>query len=257
MAGAAHKSKTSEITDRINVFGASLKDDGKFDMLEWQRLRRDLEELEAIPAHRKTALMLLAVVWEFKHDREKIQALLNQAAGKFGKDLNWYLTRANMAPTFGDTTLITDMLEHSYPKGSKAGLDKVVSMCSHSGMFSSAVRALDDLIKLDERQGRALEEEYPFLRPASNYLEIHDIPELEVANRVVAASKVVIDSQFRLTRYSVRSDVTGLMFEFTIDGEIDRLVEVDLAISDAIATQFEGTLSQHLSIGVSPKEEAA
>lgn len=257
MAGAAPKSKTSEITDRINILGSGLKDGGKFDMVEWQRLRRDLEALEAVPAHRKTALLLLAVLWEFKHDREKIQTLLSQAAGKFGKDLNWYLTRANMAPTFGDTTLITDMLEHSYPKDSKAGLDKVVSMCSHSGMFASAVRALDDLIKLDEGRGKALEVEYPFIRPAANYLNIHGIPELDVANRVVAASRVVVDSQFRLTKYSVRSDTSGVIFEFILDAEIDRLVDLDLAISDTLASQFEETLSQHLSVGVTPREEAA
>ena len=257
MAGATPKSKASEITDRINVFGSSLKDGGEFDMFEWHRLRRDLEALELVPDQRRSALLLQAIVWEFRHDREKIQALLNQAAGKFGKDLNWYLTRANMAPTFGDTTLVTDMLEHSYPKDSTAHLDKVVSMCSHAGMFTSAIRALDDLIKLDERAGKTLESGLPFLRSAANYLEKHEIPELDVANRVVAASRVVIDSQFRLTTYKLRADTFGLIYEFVIDADIDRLVGVDLAISDVLATQFEETLSQHLSVGVTPKEEAA
>lgn len=257
MAGATPKSKTSEITNRINILGSGLKDGEGFDMVEWQRLRKELEALESVPGHRRSALLLLAVLWEFKYDRDKIQSLLNQVAGSFGKDTNWYLTRANMAPTFGDARLITEMLEHGYPKDSRAVLDKVISMCSHSGMFTSAVRALDELIRLDAKIGKALEGEYPFLRPAATYLSIHGVPELDVANRVVAASRVVVDHQFRLTKYSVRSDASGLMFEFTLDGELDRLVEVDLAISDAIAAQFEGTLSQHLSIGVSPKEEAA
>lgn len=257
MAGATPKSKTSEITDRINVFGNSLKDGGELDMFEWHRLRRDLEALELVSDQRRSALLLQAIVWEFRHDREKIQALLSQVSGKFGKDRNWYMTRANMAPTFGDTSLITDMLEHSYPKDSAMHLDKVVSMCSHAGMFISATKAIDDLIKLDERAGKALENGFPFLRMAAHYLTKHEIPELDIANRVVAASRVVIDSQFRLTTYQLRTDTYGLTYEFVIDAAIERLVDVDLAISDAIASQFEGTLSQHLSVGVTPKEEAA
>lgn len=257
MVGATPKSKTSEITDRINVFGYSLKDCGEFDIFEWHRIRRDLEALELVPDQRRFALLLQAVVWDFRHDREKIQVLLNHVAVQFGKDLDWYMTRANMAPTFGDASLITDMLEHGYPQGSAVHLEKVVAMCSHAGMLISAVKALDDLIKLDEKAGKAQESAHPFLRSAADYLKIHEISELDVANRVVAASRVVIDSLFRLTTYKLRVDTFGLIFEFVIDSEIDRMVEVDLAISDAIATQFEGTLSQHLSVGVIPREEAA
>lgn len=78
-----------------------------------------------------------------------------------------------------------------------------------------------------------------------------------MADRIVAASKAVIDSRIRLTSYKLRSDTFGLIFEFIVDADIDRLVEVDLAISDVLATQFEETLSQHLIVGVTPKEEAA
>nr|DAF79151.1 MAG TPA: hypothetical protein [Caudoviricetes sp.] len=257
MAGATPKSKTSEISDRIDVFGSGLKGGGELDMFEWHRLRRDLEALELVPDQRRSALLLQAIIWEFRHDREKIQSLLSQAAGKFGKDLNWYMTRANMAPTFGDTTLITDMLEYGYPKDSIPHLDKVISMCSHAGMFISAKKALDELMKIDGRAGKLLEGEFPFLRSAASYLEQHEIPELAVADRIVAASKAVIDSRIRLTSYKLRSDTFGLIFEFIVDADIDRLVEVDLAISDVLATQFEETLSQHLIVGVTPKEEAA
>lgn len=257
MAGATPKTKSAQLTDRINLMGDTLKSGGVFDEMSWQRIRREAESLEAVPEQRAIAILLLAILWEMRLDREKTLSYLNRYIANFGKSHNWYMTRANMAPTLGDASLVTDMLENSYPKGNKAELAKVISICHHSGMFASARKALEDVRQLDEKLGFHLESAFPYIIETSDYLVAHDIPELRVATRVAAASKVLVEEKISLTRYVLRADEFGMSFEFVVDNDVDVLAGLELKISEALAEGFEDTLSNHLSVGVTPKEEVA
>lgn len=257
MAGAKPKSKSSELNERVGRIADQLKLNGHFDNVAWQRVRKELESLESVPGQARMSLLLQAVMWELRLDRKKTFDLLSRFDREFGKDQNWYLTRANMAPAFGEISFVTEMLENCYPKNMKSDLGSVVEICHHSGMFLHAEQALDDLIRLDKAYAAEVESRIPIIREASRYIRHHNISEISVAERIVTAAKKVVDHSFLLSKYVVRVDEFGLSFEFVVDAEIAQLVELDLAISNVIASEFETTLSEHLVIGVTPREEAA
>jgi hypothetical protein len=256
MAGAARKTKVSEITERINVMGRNLRDGETLDLMTWKRLFNELEALENADQFGR-ALLLQAVLWEFRNEPDKSVRLFNLYAGRIGKDREWHFTRANMAPMLGDVKPIIEMLGSAYPDGDIDGLSKVVVMCNHAGMFMSAQRAINDIERLDPARAARIRDDWGFLEGIGIYFNCHQVDEIEVAKRVVTASRVVLDSGFRLTKYTVGWNEYGITFEFMLDADIERLVDINLAISDALAEKFEGTLSDHLSIGVTPYEEAA
>lgn len=256
MAGAARKTKVSEITERINVMGRHLRDGGTLDLVTWKRLFNELDALVNADQFGRV-LLLQAVLWEFRNEPDKSVQLFNLYAGRFGKDREWYFTRANMAPMLGDVKPIMEMLGSAYPDGDPDLLSKVVVMCNHAGMFMSAQRAIDDIDRLDPARAEKIRSEWKFLQGIEKYFNVHQLQEIEVAKRIVAAARIVLDNGFRLTRYTVSWNEYGIMFEFVLDADVETLVDVNLAISDALAEKFEHTLSDHLSIGVTPHEEAA
>ena len=256
MAGAARKTKVSEITEQINVMGRHLRDGGSLDAMTWRRLFNQLEALDNADQF-GLALLLQAVLWSFKDQPDQAARLFNIYAGRLGKDQEWYFTRANMAPMFGDVSPVIEMLGAVYPSGDVHRLSKVAVMCNHAGMFMSAQKAIEDIDKLDRVRGESVRSECGFLGDVVAYLKNHSVPEVDVAKRILAASRVVLDQGFVLTKYAVRANEYGITFEFVLDADIERLVDVNMAISDTLATNFEDTLCQHLSVGVTPKEEAA
>ncbi|MOA31679.1 hypothetical protein D3C78_1528490 [compost metagenome] len=46
----------------------------------------------------------------------------------------------------------------------------------------------------------------------------------------------------------------GIMLDYLVDADIDRLVDIDFAITDALCAAFDDTLANHISIGVAPME---
>ncbi|MNJ53127.1 hypothetical protein D3C77_485070 [compost metagenome] len=59
-----------------------------------------------------------------------------------------------------------------------------------------------------------------------------------------------------LTTFSVSAGDWGIILEYTVNDEIERLVEIDFAITRRLVDAFEDTLSQHISIGVTPLSES-
>ncbi len=257
MTGANPKSKVSEFAERLNAIGDALTLGLPFNEMAWMKLLREIEEFGKLPEFAAISLLHQTVLWGFKNNSVKVNKLLNTYAGLFGKDIEWYLTRASKAPILGDIDVVKDLVNFDYPKGNIRVLGRVIESCNQSGLFVSANKALEQLRALGEEGARlARNEYYAHIPSACEYLNMHNVDEVEVGRRVVTASRVAIELSGALRQFNVQANRFGITFEFVIDAELDRLIDMDFAISESLADKFEDTLSNYISIGVSPWQEA-
>ncbi|NIF28326.1 hypothetical protein F3J44_18320 [Pantoea sp. Tr-811] len=133
----------------------------------------------------------------------------------------------------------------------------VARLCYQSGLFRSAEKALRESFDLS---GGVISEDdsrrYGPLPKIVGYLDEHGLDEKEIAVRLEVASRVVIEMAGPLTTFSVGGGEWGITFEYTVEDEIERLVEIDFAVTRKLVATFEDTLSQHISIGVTPFSES-
>jgi hypothetical protein len=257
MSGATPKRKISEITDQVNRMGRELMDGESLNMLAWRRIFKDLEVLDSVPDQRAESLLLRVVLWGFRNDRENALRLLNIYAGLYGKDQDWHMIRSTLAPMFGDAGIVAELIQSAYPAGSPRDLGKVVTLCSHVGLFVSADRAITDISKLNPEKAQEVAAEYYFIPEAARYIKEHSVSERDVADRVTMAAQILLSKGYPLTHFIVEVDDFGIAFRFVVDDVVSKLVELDLSISDALAEAFEQSLSEHLCINITPHEEVA
>jgi|GEM_PF-5510190 len=150
------------------------------------------------------------------------------------------------------------MLKFGYPKGDPASISMVARICNQAGLFYSAEKALSEF---EKASGSMVEEEelqfFVHLPETLAYMREHKLDEVELARRLSAASQVVLEMVGPLTTFSVRASDEGISFEYTVDGDVERMIDVDFAITRRLVRDFEDTMSTHLSIGVVPPAEAA
>lgn len=96
---------------------------------------------------------------------------------------------------------------------------------------------------------------YGSLPSIITYIDENGLDERDIADRLKVASRVVVEMTGPLTTFSVSAGDWGITLEYTVDDDIERLVEIDFAITRSLVETFEDTLSQHISIGVRPLPE--
>ncbi|MGE6564334.1 hypothetical protein ACQKF2_16390 [Pseudomonas hunanensis] len=257
MAGAAAQSKSSELTDRINDLAIERTRSGRVNEWAWRSLKRDVEAFGQSPEFGADSLILLAAVWSLRSDVGEVDRCLNIYAGKYGKDWRWHRARAMQGPALGRLDMVTDMLKFGVPDGSARDLGIVAHVCNQSGLFATAYTHWKKATSLDEKIFDGEEIPYYAHLPSTvAYLDEHQIDERELSARLAIASQVVMEMSGPLTTFSVDSNDWGITFEFTVDAPIERLVEIDFAITRRLVAEFDDTLSQHFSIGVTPLSES-
>lgn len=153
--------------------------------------------------------------------------------------------------------MVTDMLRFGVPEGGARDLGIVAHVCNQSGLFATAHANWKKAITLDEKIFDDDEVTYYEHLPSTvAYLQEHQLDERDLSARLAIASQVVIEMSGPLTTFSVDSNDWGITFEFTVDAPIERLVEVDFAITRRLVAEFDDTLSQHFSVGVTPLSES-
>ena len=256
MAGAVPKGKDQDLIDRINALSRQKSADGRIDDWAWRALKRDAESFARIPEFEGRGLLLLAVIWGMGANPNEMDRCLNLYAGKYGKDWAWYRARAQQGPSFGRLNTVIDMLKFGYPKGDLPNAYFVARVCNQAGLFQTTADTLEAATRLG---GMCNEDElkyYAHLPSVVRYMNENSVDEREIAKRIERASQVVIQMSGPLTSFEVYGNESGITFEYNVDADIERLVDMDLAISEALASDFEDTYSSHISIGVTSLAES-
>lgn len=248
------QTNANEIIERINVLGRAVSEQDELNIFSWNGLLKDIQKLESLPGLGETSLLHQAVMWGMRPNRDKIRSLFNHCAVKYGKTPSWHLIRSNYATLFGDVSMVTDLLTSGFGRGGPSHLAKVVDILVASGFYITAWSFLNEISKQDIKTAELLENRYPFLGFTAEYLTKHDLDEVDVARRVTLSSKLVADAGFRLRKFAVSAGNYGVSVELIVNAEIDRLVDLNLTISDAIAETFEELISEHVTTGVVPWE---
>lgn len=152
--------------------------------------------------------------------------------------------------------MVMDMLKAGYPIDNASDLHVVAHVCNQAGLFYSSALALKNCLRLNQLQADSINlDDFSHLQDTIEYMQDHDLDEDEISRRISVASQVVIEMSGPLTTFSVHTNESGIMFEYTVDDAIDRLVEIDFAITRKLVSCFEDTMSSHMSIAVTPPAE--
>lgn len=252
MAGAAPKTKNQILTNRINAMAHKRIANGKYDEWEWRSLKRDVEVFAATPGFEDKGLLLLSVVWGMAGNSAEMDRCLNLYAGRFGKDWAWHRARAQQGPSFGRLDTVMDMLKYGYPQGDIPNIYFVAKICNQSGLF----RKTSEILQVAKGLGGSIpadeQKYYAHLPGILRYMDEHSVDEIIIAERIARASQIVIQMVGSLSSFEAYGSEAGITFDYTVDADFDRLVDIDFAISEALAESFEDTYSRHVSIGVTP-----
>ncbi|MBH3404446.1 hypothetical protein I5P86_05215 [Pseudomonas glycinae] len=253
MAGAP-KTNAADIIDRINAIGRDVAEKDELNIFAWNGIVRDLKKLESVPGLGETALLHQAVMWGMKLDRSKVKSLFAESAARFGKTQSWYIIRSNYATLFGDASMVVDLIDFGIGNRGANFVVKAIDVLVSSGFYMAAWGFLLDLRKLDAKSAELIDARYPFLGFASDYISRSGLSDLEVSRRVLLSAKVVVDAGFRLRKFSISAGSYGVSVELSVAADLDRLVDLNFAISDAIASSFESLISEYVTTGVVPWE---
>lgn len=255
MAGSSPQSKHNELTDRINQFVAARSKTGLLNEVAWQNLKRDIQAFGTTPKFMPTALLYEAILWGIRGREDEMDRCFKSYANKFGQDWPWHRARAMRGPSLGRLDMVTDMLEFGYPKGSVSDLGTVASVCNQAGLF---VTCLETLKKFSAMRGDTIPVDeakfYGHIPEAVSYMQLNCVDELELAKRLAVATKVVRARHGELTAFEVYSSEAGISYDYCVSADIDDLVDTGLAISEALLSSFDDTMSLHMSIGVSSSQ---
>ncbi|EAA3799216.1 hypothetical protein DOQ73_23465 [Salmonella enterica subsp. enterica] len=248
--------KSQELTSRVNRMWADYTSSTEgITPFAWKLLFKELTDLERTPDGAGVALLLQTVMWALKGDEENIARTFNIYAGRFGKNSDWYIARATIAPLLGKPDMLLELLDSDYPKDDFVTLTTIVNAGAQIGLYISARNALDQLcrnsaIDIDELLYISPE----LTRSAANYLELYKIDEIAFARRLELSTSVV-RHHLRNRLFSLQVTDHGILFEYVLDLPIDKLIAIDNEINDAICSTFEESLSEHISIGVTASLE--
>jgi hypothetical protein len=252
MAGAALQSKHQLLTDRINLMAKTRIATGKYDEWEWRALKRDVEAFAKVPEFEGKGLLLLSVVWGMAGKAAEMDRCLNQYAGRFGRDWPWHRARAQQGPSFGRLDTVMDMLKFGYPQGDLPNSYFVARVCNQSGLFRRAAEVLEAARTMGGSIPPEELRHYAHLPGILQYMDENSVDENVMAERLACASQVVMKMAGSLSSFEAYGSEAGITFDYTVDADTERLVDIDFAISEALAERFEDTYSRHVSIGVTP-----
>jgi hypothetical protein len=153
--------------------------------------------------------------------------------------------------------MIVDLLSSGASKGGASHLTKVIHILVASGFYIAAWESFEELIRVDAKAAAVVENDYPFLGFTADYLARCGLGDLEVSQRVLLSSKLVVDAGFRLRKFSISAGNYGVSVELSVAAELERLVDLNFSISDAIASSFDELISEHVTTGVVPWEVGA
>jgi hypothetical protein len=133
-----------------------------------------------------------------------------------------------------------------------AGLSGLADTCVHTGMFQMA----RDLYLRSGRQDGEIS--IQTIRAAMIMDQIGATDE-QVALRVATAARVVKSfSAHPFIAFDIFAmEDEGILYRFVVKGTTDQLVDLDLAIDEALLDEFDEDIDKVLSIGVAPYERGA
>jgi hypothetical protein len=143
-----------------------------------------------------------------------------------------------------------DMLKFGYPQGDLPNSYFVAKICNQSGLFRRAAEILEAArasggdIPADELR------HYAHLPRIIRYMDENSVDENVMAERLACASQVVIKMAGTLSSFEAYGSDAGISFDYTVNAEIDRLVDIDFAISEALADRFEDRRNPSLELAL-------
>ncbi|KTT33824.1 hypothetical protein SB18R_03310 [Pseudomonas oryzihabitans] len=254
MAGTP-ATKGEEITRGVNQLWEDLTARGmRLDEFKWRRLFNDAEKLSKTREDGERGLQLQAILQGLRRDLSAAESLFRQSAGRYGKTRTWYIHRAAIAPYLAQPGMVVDMIENDYPSGDPLGLTTLVNSCSQTGLYVTARRAMRELEAIAPEGGEIqLFVNKTETQAAARYLTDHGIDERIVADRI-QVSQEVVEKHFNVSNMKMEAGDFGILFQYIHDADAETLIAIDQEISRELCARFEDTLSDHLTIEVSPKD---
>ena len=142
-----------------------------------------------------------------------------------------------------------EILRTDYSDADDRGLSGLADTCVYTGLFKMA----RDLYIRAGKQGG--EENTQILR-AAGIMDQIDATDEQVVRRVATAAKII---KTMSTHPFIAFDLfamqgEGILYRFVVKGSTERLVEIDMAIDEALIANFDEEIDDVLSIGVAPYE---
>lgn len=222
------------------------------DELLIQRLLRNMDSvLSSLPANDKT------IPW-FYHEQGYLNAYRKRTAEvlrlfDLSIELGFHpvaagLSKAHALFICGEISMGRDVLAALEPDGTNLEeVESVAAACAHFGLFFKARELLHSI-------GKGADDQYRESLLAAQLLEDAGIDDIEVTRRLNVAAGIVKNmTAHPLIAYSIfamRDE--GILFRFVVKDSIEKIVQIDRAIDETMAEQFDGLVDEVLSIGVKP-----
>lgn len=142
-----------------------------------------------------------------------------------------------------------EILRTDYSDADNRGLSGLADTCVHTGLFKMA----RDLYIRSGTQGGEVSTQV--LRAAEIMDQIGATDE-QVVRRVAAAAKIIKSMSahpfIAFDLFAMQGE--GILYRFVVNGSTERLVEIDMAIDEALIADFDEEIDDVLSIGIAPYE---
>lgn len=254
MAGATPKTVVNELSDDIVRFGITQKQSGLINELGWRKLLNRIISLGNNRDLLAPSLLMQATMHEIKGDVVQAKLAIDKYSARYEKTSDWYIIRASMAKIFGDPRLISEMVESAFPHGNIIKLQNALDVCANAGFYRSAYKALLEIEKINPGLAQQLMNTMPGLLPAARYLDDFNLDEVKISERILTLTKFVNDSGYMLRSSRTLTNDFGIIYEVVIDDNIEKLARLNLALYEILASNFDFTYSEYISVGVSPME---
>lgn len=246
---------TNRLVDRVNLLLEKAAEENNYNAnndMEWMRLYKELEKVrsgENLPM----TLILSAIMFALKKDKNKAMANLSEYAFKFGKTKLWMKTSYEVTQWIGDVSMLVDLKDNFYPeKHDLLGLTAAFLSCRQMGLFVSARKALLDLLAIDKEDilhtTRGSQE--PILK-AAEYIESEGLNEVEIASRMFIATSIV-EKYAHAAKYRIITNECGIEVSYPLEFDSEKLIDIDFEIIEAISNEFHDSLSNHIGFITTP-----
>lgn len=242
------KLKAEDLARERQAFQDRLRETLTFDELSAKRLERQLIAERDRPG---TPPLMVALMWHelaylsaFAGRTDQALSRLDQAEGSGFSGLGMDISRAfvmELGGRFTDARSVIEALDVA--KIDASARKYLVPHYVELGMFKAATEAVADISEYDD-----------YAEVAKSILEDHGIDDADVTARLQFAAAMIIDAakhplvDYKL--FAMRGE--GILYQFVVKGSTDELVELSIAISDALTDHFDGPLSEILSIDIVP-----
>lgn len=247
--------------ERLEILRGKLHRYEKITDFEWKSISKDFKRLSNSDEFRHksfTALGTISAMRVMKDEYFQYMDLAASCGSSYFYQLNNVLSGFYIGE-FERVLLYRDIYKQY------SGFEQLLSAitgAAQAGVYYTAgdlIKRFFDLGYIPAEEGDAFKRRkisvgsFVLIEDCANYLMQHNIPEERVCERIGDAARIIT----RITGKPIISAAnmlteSGIIYDFIVDDSLDKLLELDWAISTSAAEKFDDDICEYFSVGVSP-----